>query len=53
MLLFLDLHGASESQNRLAARLVRRHAAADVLLGEQIEVGGHLAIELGVEPARR
>jgi hypothetical protein len=38
VLLFFDLHGASESKNRLPPSVAGRQAAADVLVGQQIEV---------------
>ena len=48
---FLKLRDAAEPQPRFARGLVGRHAAADVLLGRDLEVIAQLALEVGVEAA--
>jgi hypothetical protein len=48
-----ELRGASKAQARLAASFVGREAAADVVLGEQIEVRGKFALEIFVEAMAR
>ena len=52
MVLFLDLHGSSETQHRLAAGFAGRHAAAGVYLGQQLEVDGDFRVEVLVRGAR-
>ena len=49
MLRLAELRGASESETGLAACFVGREAAADVFLGEHIEVRGKLALKIFVE----
>jgi hypothetical protein len=49
---FLSLHRSSETEHRLAPRLVGRQAAADVILDEHLEVRIDFAAELGVEAPR-
>jgi hypothetical protein len=53
MLRLAELRGASETETRLAACFVGREAAADIFLGEQIEVGGQLTLKIFVEAAAR
>jgi hypothetical protein len=53
MLRFAELRGASETEARLAAGLVGRQAAADIFLGEHVEVRGKLALKIFVEAAAR
>jgi hypothetical protein len=48
-----ELRGASDAEARLAARFVGREAAADVFLGEQIEVRRKFALKLFVEAMSR
>jgi hypothetical protein len=46
---FAELRGASEAETRLAAGFVRRETAADIFLGEHVEVRGKLALKIFVE----
>src|SRR5256885_758486 len=43
---FLDLRETSQSQVRRASSLLRRHAAANVLFGQHLQMGLKLAIEV-------
>jgi hypothetical protein len=53
VLRFAELRGATEAQAGLAAGFVGREAAADVFLGEEIEVGGKFALKVFVEAMAR
>ena len=50
VLSFRDLHRTAESEHRLTPGFVGRRAPADVLLGQQVQVGRHLEPELIVLP---
>ena len=53
MLGFAELRGAPEAEAGLAAGFVGREAAADVFLGEHLEVRGKLALKVLVEAMMR
>ena len=49
---FLNLHRSSETQDGLAPRLIERQTAPDVIVGEHVEMCGHLVLELRVQGSR-
>ena len=54
--LFADLHRSSKSDERRPARFVRRHAVADMFLGQQLQVDRYLFVEVriaAVVPAKQ
>ena len=53
VLRFAELRGTSEAEAGLAAGFVGREAAADVFLGEHVEVRGKLALKIFVEAMAR
>jgi hypothetical protein len=48
---FLDLFDATEGAAGGVLSFTRQHSAANVFLGEQIEMRGEFVVEVGVMPA--
>jgi hypothetical protein len=53
VLRFAELRGATEAQAGLAAGFVGWEAAADIFLGEHVEVRGKFALKIFVEVTAR